>query len=179
MTPYYQDDSVTIYHGDCRDILPGMTADLVLTDPPYGIGADSNPIRGIHRHGYSDWDSQRPERETFNAVLAAAPRHIVWGGNYFADLLPPSSAWLVWDKGQRGFSLADFEMAWTNYPGAARMVVVHRAAAVQDGKEHPTQKSLSVMRWCVTQVADAKGTPPRRSLIRSWVQEPPCVRPRT
>jgi DNA modification methylase len=161
VTPYYQDDAVTIYHGDCREILPTLpSADLVLTDPPYGINADSNAasVNGQHGwkfYGHTDWDNARPDRDTFEIVLAAATNAVVWGGNYFADLLPPSSCWLAWDKGQRAFSHADFELAWTSLPGAARMVVVPRAHAVADGKEHPTQKSLSVMRWCIA-LADDK-----------------------
>ena len=169
MTPYYDDGTVTIYHGDCRDILPGLSTDLVLTDPPYGISADASAAsaggkNGGKFYGQTNWDSERPDAEAFSAVLAAGRNHIIWGGNYFADLLPPSSCWLAWDKGQRSFSLADFELAWTSFKGAARMVVVPRAAAVQDGKEHPTQKSLSVMRWCITQIADQRGEMPRTIL---------------
>lgn len=53
--------------------------------------------------------------------------------------------WLVWNKMQRGFSLADGELAWTSFNNALRIFDVSRGAALQDGKEHPTQKSLEVM----------------------------------
>ena len=166
MNYYYQDGAVTIYHGDCREILPDLPiSDLLLTDPPYGIRADESAAAGGGTHGWTyygatSWDRERPNAETFALILSCAAKHIIWGGNYFADLLPPGSCWLAWDKGQRSFSLADFELAWTSYPGAARAVVVPRARALSDGKCHPTQKSLSVMRWCIASIADGKGPVP-------------------
>jgi DNA modification methylase len=157
--PYYSDDLVTIYHGDCREWMP--EADLLLTDPPYGIRADEAASKNKGKWGWKDygetaWDRSRPPQEIFDAMLAATRTQIIWGGNYFADLLPPSSGWFGWDKGQRAFSLADFEMAWTSLAGAARIVVVPRGRALLDGKQHPTQKSLSVMRWCIAQVPSAR-----------------------
>lgn len=151
MTPYYTDDSVTIYHADCREWMP--EADVLVTDPPYGIGRDGQtPSTGGHggRKGYAHlgWDSERPDRATFDRMLRAAPVAIVWGGNYFADLLPPTGKWLVWDKGQR-INQSDGELAWTSMPGAVRIYVQNRVALMQDGAVHPTQKPLSVMRWCV------------------------------
>lgn len=82
-------------------------------------------------------------------------QQIIWGGNYFTDFLPPTMRWLVWDKGQRDFSLADFEMAWCSQ---ARLFNYPRAKALQDGKEHPTQKPIEVMKWCMTFVEDANRT---------------------
>ena len=73
------------------------------------------------------------------------------GGNYFTDVLPPTMQWLVWDKGQRGFSLADCEFAWSSQNNAARVFDYARALAMQDGKQHPTQKPLALMRWCIEQ----------------------------
>ena len=78
------------------------------------------------------------------------------GGNYFTDLLPPSMRWLVWDKGQRNFSLADCEFAWSSQQAAARVLTLPRSEALQDGKEHPTQKPVRLMAWCLGLVPDAK-----------------------
>jgi hypothetical protein len=80
---------------------------------------------------------------------------IIWGGNYFADLFDASQCWLVWDKGQRDFSLADAELAWTNFNRAVRCFDCPRSKAVQDGKVHPTQKPVALMRWCLSLVPDA------------------------
>ena len=97
--------------GDCRlllgDCLPIMrqlpNVDAVLTDPPYGIGADKSAAKnkgkwGWTYYGESEWDNNRPCAKTFEEILRIAPHQIVWGGNYFTDHLPPRMRWLVWDK---------------------------------------------------------------------------------
>ena len=140
----------TLYCGDCRDILPTLgKVDAVVTDPPYGIqaakaGAHSS-IRDNSAWAQAEWDNDRPSRETFAAILAAADKIAIWGGNYFADLLPASPAWLSWRKPQAetGFSLADIELCWTNLSFAARC----RTYARRDGNDHPTQKPVSIMLW--------------------------------
>jgi site-specific DNA-methyltransferase (adenine-specific) len=151
----------TLYLGDCMEVLPTLNrVDALITDPPYGIGADEAAAKnkgkwGWKYHGDSAWDRERPPREVFEAMLAKARVAIIWGGNYFTDYLPPSMHWLSWDKGQEGFSLADFELAWSSQHKAARRIHYPRALALQDGKEHPTQKPVAVMRWCIDQAGQA------------------------
>lgn len=141
--------------GDCMDILPTLPkVDAVITDPPYGIGADTHAGKienGWKQYGQGGWDKSRPEKATFDLFIGKGKTVIVWGGNYFTDWLPPSMQWLSWDKGQDGFSLADFELAWTNQNKAARRINYPRALALKDVKQHPTQKPLAVMRWCIEQ----------------------------
>lgn len=153
----------TLYLGDCRDILPTLgKVDAVVTDPPYGIGADKAAAKnegkwGWKFHGHTDWDGERPPREIFDAMRAVSREQIVWGGNYFTDFLPPTMRWLVWDKGQRGFSLADCEFAWSSQQKAARILDYPRGTANTSAeKEHPTQKPLKVMEWCLGFVPDAQ-----------------------
>lgn len=155
-TPYYDDgNGIVIYHGDAREILPLLPkVDLVLTDPPYGIGKDGQkPSDGKHggRKAYEflGWDGQRPTDRTFALILAASDQHIIWGGNYFADYLPPQMRWLVWDKGQR-INQSDGELAWTSLGGALRIYTLNRVALQIDGAEHPTQKPLELMHWCLS-----------------------------
>lgn len=158
--PYYQDDYVTLYHGDCRDILPHLEpVDLVLTDPPYGIGqaADKNRSRGnmaiAKEYGDDDWDNEPIPQDLINQLITQPA--IIFGGNYYA--MPPSSCWLVWDKhGTGGF--ADSELAWTNLPGAVRKIDYLWNGCMRKRPEqrwHPTQKPLDVMKWCIAQ-ADTK-----------------------
>jgi DNA modification methylase len=153
-------DGVELYLGDCRDVLPMLgKVDACITDPPYGI--DYGRCGGFSaRHGWAsrrdncEWDKDRPTRVVFDAIRAISKHQIIWGGNYFSDFLLPSMHWLLWDKGQRKFSLADFELAWGSQRRAARVIDYPRGRAVKDGKEHPTQKPLEVMKKCIEELPD-------------------------
>ena len=144
--PYYQDEATTLYCADCRDILPLLPkVDLVLTDPPYGLG---NRMQGGTWGAASkyatlrEWD-KRPSNETIIA-LASISRSIIWGGNYFA--LPPSRCWLVWDKQNAVPTMADCELAWSNLDRPTKRfswpVGTHNYG-------HPTEKPLELMTWCI------------------------------
>jgi site-specific DNA-methyltransferase (adenine-specific) len=142
-------EGVTLYLGDCREILPTLgKVDAVVTDPPYGISADKakahSSIRDNDAWSRAGWDSGRPD-EALIRLLGGYAEAAIWGGNYFADLLPASSGWLAWRKpeAETGFSLADIELCWTSKPFAARTMTCRR----RDGNEHPTQKPVEVMKW--------------------------------
>jgi site-specific DNA-methyltransferase (adenine-specific) len=151
--------SATLYLGDCREILPTLSkVDACITDPPYGIKRDGKPqstsSHGGHKgYEFMGWDAGRPDAHLLGLVCSAACRSIIWGGNYFADLLAPTSKWLVWDKGQR-IDQADAELAWTSMPGALRVFTLNRVAIASDGAVHPTQKPVALMEWCIKQAAD-------------------------
>ncbi len=139
----------TLHLGDCRDVLPTLgRVDAVVTDPPYGIGAAKakahSSIRDNDAWAPADWDDGRPPADLF-ALLLQAREVAIWGGNYFADLLPASSGWLAWIKpeAETGYSLADMELCWTNKGFAARTKTLMR----RDGNLHPTQKPVPVMLW--------------------------------
>lgn len=154
-------DGIVLYLGDCREVFPVLgKIDAVVTDPPYGIGKDGQKrTTGGHggRKGYDfmGWDAERPKAEIFQFMLKVAPKQVIWGGNYFADLLPPTGKWLVWDKGQR-INQSDGELAWTSEPGALRIFELNRVALMTDGAQHPTQKPLEVMRWSIQQIGNPK-----------------------
>jgi site-specific DNA-methyltransferase (adenine-specific) len=94
-------------------------------------------------------DRERTDPELVLQAVAAVRRAIVWGGNYFTDVLPPTPHWLIWDKGQEGFSLADAELAWCSWPGAVRRKVFPRGRALRERVGHPNQKPLDVILWCL------------------------------
>lgn len=145
--------NATLYLGDCLQILPTLAkAGALITDPPYGI-ADLW-TKGSERHGWSkanaeanvrnEWDAKPLDLDAVRVLLAAADEHIIWGGNYFP--LPPSRCWLVWNKPERGFSLAEAELAWTSKDAVVR---VYDGPRSDQGRVHPTQKPVGLMRWCV------------------------------
>lgn len=144
-------DSTNIQH--VERLMDGEKAELLLTDPPYGIGACSHQgskKNGWKQYGNKGWDASIPSDDWITTALTVAPKKIIWGGNYFADKLPASQCWLVWDKGQRDFSLADGELAWTSFDKALRIKTISRASALKDGKVHPTQKSVELFEWCLS-----------------------------
>lgn len=151
--------NATLYLGDCMDILPTLDkVDAVITDPPYGIDIENaggrSRANGWNNFEKLGWDKVKPNKEVFDLILNASNVQIIWGGNYFTDCLPPSMQWLVWDKGQRNFSLADCEFAWASQNKAARVFDYSRGQALQDGKQHPTQKPLALMKWCIDQAGN-------------------------
>jgi len=150
MKPYYQDSWVTIYHGDCREILPQLDVkvDLVLTDPPYGIDIANNPFR--QKFSKANWDSVPIDKYTLDSVISCASKSIVWGGNYFD--LPPTKCFLVWDKYQpQEFSSAMCEQVWTNLNMPAK---IYREWVVNYQKWHPTQKPEGLFCWCIELVGN-------------------------
>lgn len=157
MTPYYADDAVTIYHGDCREVLPTLQLDglsLVLTDPPYGMSY--KPLRG------SDGSKRFSEAvigddEPFDpAHLLRFPRLVLFGANWYADKLPPSGGWIVWDKTPRGikdgFAASHAELAWTNLAGSIKKYSLQWGGEAHGGDPHlhPTQKPVDLMAAIIT-----------------------------
>lgn len=153
-----------LYLGDCREILPHLPkVDLVLTDPPYGIGADKSMHktsgvivghgnRRVAKRTYeeTDWDSSPPSFETINSCILHGKFSIVWGGNYFG--LPATKCFLVWDKKTNG-TFADCELAWSNIDKPVRKIEHLWNGFARSGNEerfdHPTQKPLGVIEWCI------------------------------
>ena len=161
MTPFYDRDGITIYHGDCRDVLPSIDpadVDLLLTDPPYGINlaTDYSGMTGsTHRAGTGGGKRYAPvagDDEPFDpAPLLRYQRLLLFGANHFATRLPEGGRWIVWRKRGASQWLAAAELAWHNCGGRPVdyfETTYNRARAV-DGHLHPTQKPTELMRWIV------------------------------
>ncbi len=155
MTPYYTDSACTIYHGDAREILSSLESmDLLLTDPPYGIAWNNTGYfkdSKIFSLGVSEWD-EKPSKQTMDAILAAASNAVIWGGNYFADMLPAFKAPLVWDKQNGENRFADGELAWTSFQKGTLRIFRHtwwgfvKDSEQQEPMLYPTQKPIALMR---------------------------------
>ena len=150
--PYYQDDAVIIYHGDCREIVPTLGKfDLLLTDPPYGLG---DRMKGGTWGGSAkydkmrEWDTTTPD---IQFLLNLNIPSIIWGGNYFS--VPPSRCWLSWSKTNVVTTMASMELAWTNFDKPSKE---YRATVGQHTLGHPTQKPLALMTWCINLAGDVQ-----------------------
>lgn len=145
----------TLYLGDCLDVLPYLgTFDALVTDPPYGINiTKSNRLAVSRGMGGKTWDDKPIDDEAISLIRSKAAKQIIWGGNYFQ--LPPTRAPLVWDKNNAGRDFADFEMAWTNLDMVARRFIF-RPMNMDGGKQHPTQKPIQVMQWCISYLEGTK-----------------------
>ena len=161
MTPYYDHAGITIYHGDCRDILPHLEpVDLVLTDPPYGINitqksrVDNRTGTSNKRWGRCNTYTPFCDSEPIDPTQFLSLPCCFWGGNYIADKLPPSSGWLIWDKKRpHDLDQASCEMAWTNFVKGARIFHFMWHGMLRDGKDylcHPTQKPTELMKWVIS-----------------------------
>jgi len=147
--PYYSDEFVTIYHGDCREF--GLLGDVTVTDPPYGIGYRTPPSAKRPKSG----DTVEGDEEPFDPshLLSDRPT-VLWGAHHYADRLPSSPGWIVWDKreGMPPNDQGDADLAWTNFLGAVRTIRVlwngGGSLLAENGPArsiHPTQKPLRLL----------------------------------
>lgn len=134
------------------NLIAGSVPNAVITDPPYGIGIDgqkksvsANPKHNRKHHEKKGWDAVRPDASIFGHIVALGVPAVIWGGNYFADLLPPTRGWLYWSKGQDGLTMSDGELAWTTEDKPLRSKTVNRSAL--KGSVHPTQKPVEIIEF--------------------------------
>ena len=147
-----------IYNADCLDILkelPDKCIDLVLTDPPYGIGRFGNRVEISNRIDctakINKWD-KKPNQELFNEIFRVSKNQIIFGANNFT--LPESEYFLVWNKMQTVDNFASAELAYTNMKIPAKVFNYSIHQVMQDrkkqgGKSHPTEKPVKLMEWCI------------------------------
>ena len=162
-----------VFNIDCLEYmrtLPDKFFDLAIVDPPYGIkhstkagemGGQKYGKAAAHKKMYDtkDWDNYRPNVQYFTELKRISYNQIIWGGNYMADLLPPKSGWIVWDKdnGDNGFS--DCELAWSSFDCGLRKVKITWNGMIQydmknkEERIHPTQKPVALYKWLLKNYA--------------------------
>lgn len=153
---------------DCMELMANLKdkeIDLAIVDPPYGIGmskvnkwsTSKKCLAKSNNYKKGDWDNNIPDEEYFLELFRVSKNQIIWGGNYYAHLLPASSAWIVWDKENDGTKTADCEMAWTSFNTAARIFRWMWRGFLQDGevekKIHICQKPVKLYEWLLTNYA--------------------------
>lgn len=165
-SPYYDCDGITLYHARCEHVLQFLEpVDLVLTDPPYGLGDklgtrkrdDANQWARHFNAGAPEWDVAAPSPELIEHVLSAGRNAIIWGGQFFS--LPSGRCWLAWNKIVRNWSSSEHELAWSNLNKPNRAFDYSHGQLATEGKcWHPTQKPLPLMKWCISQAPDTVQT---------------------
>lgn len=156
-----------LYNLDCMQGMaefPDGFFDLAIVDPPYGIGADgqrkrdgSNKKHNRKEHIRKDWDKAIPPPEYFRELERVSQNQIIWGGNYFVPYLEQGhKGWLIWDKGQRGLTMSDCELAYTSFDTPTRIFTLNRVELLKEGTIHPTQKPVKLYSW-ILQLFARKG----------------------
>lgn len=162
MTPFYQDEYITIYNADCLDVLPQIAGiDSLITDPPYGMNLDTDSTRfsGGHRDNVlkrgngKNWGGGIVnDDKPFNpSHLLNYRRVVLWGYHHFARALPVGSV-LVWLKrfdAAFGSFLSDAELAWMNNGHGVYCFRDLSMNGEANNRLHPTQKPLPLMRWAI------------------------------
>ena len=169
--PYYEEPAGVIYNADCLDILPMIpekSINLALTDPPYGIGIanSKNLTRGKQRGGLKNrawgynidygeygWDQSKASDKHIENIITVSVNQIIFGGNYYAQLLGNSSCWIVWDKDNGENDFSDCELAWTSFGTAVRKFkwrwhgMLQEYMSNKEHRTHPSQKPLPLFKW--------------------------------
>jgi site-specific DNA-methyltransferase (adenine-specific) len=164
--------------------MPDNAYDLAIVDPEYGIGQDGRidrPHEAIQKngskmkvrsnnHASKKWDDKPPPPEYFKELFRVSKNQIIWGGNYFSGILPPSMGWIVWDKVNGESDYSDCELAFTSFDRALRKVVfmwrgmmqgksITEGHIMQGNKKlnekriHPTQKPVALYKWLLKNYA--------------------------
>ena len=166
---YYETENGILYNGDCLDIMASFkdkSVDLILTDPPYGIGTAMNGKVGGAKpfgkggkvgggncveptaYGYQEWDKEIPKKECFDNMFRVSKNQIMFGGNFFVEYLHNSPCWIVWDKVNGKTNFADCELAWTSFKKSVKQYTILWNGMLRVEKRykrvHPTQKPITL-----------------------------------
>jgi site-specific DNA-methyltransferase (adenine-specific) len=167
---------IKLYNEDCLPAMRKMKDnefDLAIVDPPYGIdfdgnttvkgrGGKANTFSNTQHHDKKGWDTQRPTEEYFAELQRVSKNQIVWGGNYFADLLPPKKGWIFWDKkitNANNMNFSDGELAWTSFNRILKRYTYdwigfgYLNNPQKEKKIHPTQKPVKLYEWLLDNYA--------------------------
>jgi site-specific DNA-methyltransferase (adenine-specific) len=149
-----------IHNIDCLEFmktLPDKCIDLVLTDPPYGIGIDGSDesikdgVQIRKKYDWKGWDKSIPSKEVFDEILRISKNQVICGANYFNEYLPQGhKGWVFWYKAQQGLTMSDGEIIYTSFDVPTRIFILHRTHLWQENPQHPTQKPIELIKYLVS-----------------------------
>lgn len=143
--------AINIYNCDCMDYmrnLPDKSYDMAIVDPPFGIGEWWMKRKSTSHYGRASWNDSKPGPEYFKELFRISKEQIIWGGNYFTDILPVSNSWLIWDKVMNESPNSDCELAWTSLKIKMTKITVAWSGAIKDESNfkriHPCQRPVKL-----------------------------------
>jgi len=155
--------SATLYLGDCMKLMatmPDKSIGLAIVDPPYGIGENWRKDRAsqFYKHCTKYKNNAIPDKDYFDELFRVSVNQIIWGGNYYSQFLPPTGAWLFWDKqrSEKTFS-AQGELAWTSFHISLKKIsLMWNGFCVCEPRSgiHPHEKPVALYTWILSKFAE-------------------------
>jgi len=167
-----------IINKDCLEYMKTLKDDhfdLIMTDPPYGIGIDKMnfvtsgavKVGGAYRNDYTNhntgWDNKKLDKNYFDEIIRISKNQIIFGAEHLCDNLPLSRGWIVWDKrteDKYSNDFADCELAWTSYDKPTKIyrylwsgMLQSEMGLYKEKRLHPTQKPIALGRWLLKKFA--------------------------
>jgi 16S rRNA G966 N2-methylase RsmD len=139
---------------DVARLMDGQKADMVFTDPPYGMSAvEKSAVLSKRYKPIIGDENTDVVKSACKMILALNIPTILWGANYYSSILPDASCWIVWDKNNGGSDQTDCELAWTNFKGVVRQFT---QASEKKNRVHPTQKPITLMEYIFNKYESGK-----------------------
>ena len=143
---------------------PDKWFDLAVVDPPYGIGMDNQHKRTKPnrpnsytnykpiKYNISKWDNEVPTLEYFTELYRVSKEQIIWGANYFCQMIPNGKGWIYWDKqmGDNNFSSGEFAYQSLQIKSSCFSYPSDRSQE----RIHPTEKPITLYDWIFTRYAE-------------------------